>query len=289
MKDDSHIEDSRMPLVEHLMELRTRLVWALVALGVAAGICFVFHKQITHFLAGPLLVADPGAVITTLNPQEAFFTVMNLAIWGGLFFGFPIIAFQLWRFVAPGLYKNEQNAFLPFLVATPFLFVLGASLAYYGVIPLALQFLIGFAESIGCEGWEKATAIIRNESGVCLDVESEQRFSEYVGFIKVMLLAFGVSFELPVLLTLLGRAGIVTSEGLANGRKYAVVGIAAVAAIITPPDFISQIALGVPVYLLYEISIHIVKIFEKRRAEREAEEEAELDALIAEEREREGK
>lgn len=262
MKDDSHIEDSRAPIIEHLMELRTRLMWSLAALGVFTVVCFIFHAEIWQFLAGPLLSVDPSAKVVTLNPQEAFFTVMGLSVWGGFFFGFPVIAFQLWRFVAPGLYKNEQSAFLPFLIATPFLFILGAALAYLVVIPLALDFLIAFAESIS------------SDQG--LQVENENRFKEYAGFVKVMLLAFGMSFELPVLLTLLGRVGIVSSEGLAKGRKYAIVGIAAVAAVITPPDFISQIALGVPVYLLYEISIHIVRVFERRAAEREAEEDREL-------------
>ncbi len=264
VKDDAddHIEASRAPLIEHLMELRNRLVWSLIAVGSMAVICFIFHAEIVQFLAAPLRRVDPDAVVTTLNPQEAFFTVMNLAIWGGFFFAFPIVAFQLWRFVAPGLYRNEQGAFLPFLIATPFLFILGASLAYFMVIPLALDFLISFAEGIS------------TEDGI--GVENENRFSEYVGFIKVMLLAFGASFELPVLLTLLGRAGIASADGLAAKRKYAIVGIAAVAAMITPPDFISQIALGVPVYLLYEISIHLVRGFERKRAEREAEEDAEL-------------
>lgn len=262
MKDDSHIEASRAPIIEHLMELRKRLVWSLIALATTSVVCFIFHKEMVQFLSVPLLQADPTAKITTLNPQEAFFTVMNLAVWGGFFFGFPVIAFQVWRFVAPGLYSNEQNAFLPFLVATPFMFIMGAALAYFMVIPLALEFLIVFGESISAPDG--------------LSVENENRFSEYMSFIKVMLLAFGASFELPVLLTLLGRVGIITSEWLANGRRYAVVIIAAVAAVITPPDFISQIALGVPIYILYEISIHIVRIFERQRAAREAAEDAEL-------------
>ena len=259
---EKHIEESSAPLIEHLTELRTRLIWSLIGLGVMTVICFIFHKDIVQFLSGPLLRADPNAKITTLNPQEAFFTVMNLAIWGGFFFGFPVIAYQIWAFVAPGLYKNEQGAFLPFLVATPFLFVLGASLAYFLVIPLALDFLIVFAEGIS------------SEDGV--QVENDNRFSEYVGFIKVMLLAFGMCFELPVLLTLLGRVGIVSSDQLARGRKYAVVGIAAVAAVVTPPDVISQFLLGIPVYGLYEISIHLVRNFEKRRAEQEAADAAEF-------------
>ena len=261
---EKHIEDSSAPLIEHLIELRRRLIWSLVALGITTALCFVFRFEMWQLLSGPLLRADPDATVQSLSPQETFLTVMNLSVWGGFFLSFPLIAMQLWLFVAPGLYKNEQAAFLPFLVATPFLFLLGAALAYFMVIPLALNFLIEFAENTSLGG------------GVT--IESENRFSEYVGFIKVMLLAFGASFELPVLLTLLGRVGIVSSDGLVRARKYAIVGIAAVAAVITPPDVMSQFLLGVPVYLLYEISIWLVRVFERRRAAEEAELEAELAA-----------
>ena len=249
---EQHIEDSSAPLIEHLIELRKRLVWSLIALGLFTIVCFVFRFQMWDFLSGPLMAADPDAVIQSLSPQETFFTFMNLAIWGGFFFGFPFIAWQVWLFVAPGLYKSEQGAFAPFLIATPFLFVLGASLAYYLVIPLALNFLITFAEASATEG--------------TIQIENNNRFSEYVGFIKVMLLAFGMSFQLPVLLTLMGRVGLLTSDQLARGRKYAVVGIAALAALVTPPDVISQFLLGIPVYILYEISIILVRRFEAQRA-----------------------
>lgn len=255
---EGHIEESSAPLIEHLIELRTRLIYALIALGIATVVCFIFRSALWDFLSGPLLRADPGAVIQTLNPQETFFTFMNLAIWGGFFISFPIIAGQIWLFVAPGLYKNEQSAFLPFLLATPFLFIMGAALAYYLVIPLALDFLITFAENTA-------------STDETIQIENNNRFSEYVGFIKVMLLAFGMSFQLPVLLTLMGRVGLLTSDQLRGGRKYAVVGIAALAALITPPDVISQFLLGIPVYILYEVSIHLVRRFERQREAAEAE------------------
>lgn len=270
---DAHIEESSAPLIEHLIELRTRLVYSLIALGITTAICFFFRYQIWSFLSYPLLRADPNAIVKTLNPQEAFLTVMNLSVWGGFFLSFPIIAMQAWLFVAPGLYRNEQSALLPFLIATPFLFFLGAALAYFMVIPLALDFLISFAENTALEG---------------VTIKNENRFSEYVGFIKVMLLAFGASFELPVLLTLLGRVGILSSDALVKARKYAIVGIAAAAAVLTPPDVISQFLLGVPVYILYEISIFLVRRFEKKREEEEAEEEAELAAFEARQSENAG-
>ncbi|MEM6661477.1 MAG: twin-arginine translocase subunit TatC [Pseudomonadota bacterium] len=238
--------------MEHLIELRTRLVYSLIALGAMTVICFVFRFQLWDFLSGPLLAADPDAKVVSLNPQEVFFSIMNVALWGGFFLSFPIIAYQAWAFVAPGLYKNEQGAFLPFLVATPFLFITGAALAYYLVIPLALDFLISFAEGTSREGG--------------IQIENENRFSEFIGFIKVMLLAFGMAFQLPVLLTLMGRVGLLTSDQLSRGRKYAVVGIAAMAALVTPPDVISQFLLGIPVYILYEISIILVRRFEEKRA-----------------------
>ncbi len=259
---EKHIEDSSAPLIEHLIELRRRLIWSLVALGVTTALCFVFRFQMWEVLSGPLLRADPAATVQSLSPQETFLTVMNLSVWGGFFISFPIIAIQLWLFVAPGLYRNEQAAFLPFLIATPFLFILGAALAYFMVIPLALNFLIEFAENTSLGGG--------------IEIENENRFSEYVGFIKVMLLAFGASFELPVLLTLLGRVGIVSADGLARARRYAIVGIAAGAAVITPPDVMSQFLLGIPVYMLYEVSIWLVRVFERRRAAEEAELEADL-------------
>ena len=250
------IEATKAPLIEHLAELRSRLMKAMTALILATIVCYVFHNEIYAILAQPLINVNPNAVMQTTSPQEAFFTYINLALWGGFFLSFPYIAIQLWGFVGPGLYQHEKKAFLPFLAATPFLFTAGACLAYFAVIPLALDWLISLAEQNATEGQ--------------IRIENVNKVSEYLSFIKTLLIAFGVSFQLPVLLTLLGKIGVLTSQQLADGRKYAVVGIAFVAMILTPPDPMSQIALGIPVYLLYEISIHIIRIFERQERERRA-------------------
>lgn len=248
---EDHIDASKAPLIEHLAELRDRLMKAMAALAIAFVICIIFRNEIVDFLSYPLLRIRPDAELMVLSPQELFFTVINISLWGAFFLAFPFIAAQIWGFVAPGLYKNEQGAFLPFLMATPFLFFLGASLAYFIVIPLALDWLINFAEA------EKNIA-----------VETTYSVRQFIDFIKTLLFAFGVSFQLPVLLTLLGKAGIVTSDGLKEWRKYAIVGIAFMAMILTPPDPISQLALGVPTYLLYEISIHLVALMERKEKKR---------------------
>ncbi|MEM7544731.1 MAG: twin-arginine translocase subunit TatC [Pseudomonadota bacterium] len=252
---EDEVDASRAPLIAHLTELRDRLIKALIALGLCVIVCFFFATELFDILAAPLRNAldarglESKLIYTAL--QEKFFTDMRLSLFGGFFVAFPFIAMQLWRFVAPGLYQNEKQAFWPFLVATPVLFVAGASLVYFFVAPLAFGFFLDYGNNTLEE--------------VNTSTEFLGKVREYLGLMMTFILAFGICFQLPVLLTLLGRAGIVSADGLASKRKYAIVGIAACAAIFTPPDPISQIGLGLPIYLLYEVSIFLVRGFEKRR------------------------
>ncbi len=257
------IEQSRAPLVEHLIELRQRLLKGIIALGIAFVICFFFAKDIFNILLVPYERAAGNAADLELiytAPQEYFFTQLKLSLFGGFFVAFPVIAGQLYMFVAPGLYRNERGAFLPFLAATPVLFVLGASLVYFVVMPLAMGFFLS-QEQVG--------------EGVA-SIQLVARVSEYLSLIMTLIFAFGLCFQMPVLFTLLARAGMLTSETLANKRKYAIVAVFAAAAFLTPPDPISQIGLALPTLLLYEISIIAVRMIEKRR--KAAEENAEAAA-----------
>ncbi|WP_299558060.1 twin-arginine translocase subunit TatC [uncultured Sulfitobacter sp.] len=290
---DNDIDDSAAPLIEHLAELRTRLIRSVMAFIVGMIICFSFGSSILDFLLVPIEntmrdLGNPNPVMQYTAPQEYFFTLIRISMVGGLAISFPMIAHELWRFVAPGLYRNEKSAFLPFLIASPALFLLGASFAHYIVVPLAMQFFLGFSDAASI-----LTALVvegdARESGI--DIVFQGKVNESLDITLKMIVAFGLCFQLPVLLTLMGKAGLVTAEGLGNVRKYAVVGILLLAALVTPPDVVTQIILFVVVYGLYEISIFLVsRVDAKREAQLRADgyydDEADFDAM-AEEMDRE--
>jgi sec-independent protein translocase protein TatC len=242
------LDDSKAPLLDHLIELRRRLLWSFAAIGVAFGVCLYFAKPIFAFLVQPLLKAGQGRLIYT-NIFEAFFVEVKVAFFAALMIAFPVISNQIWRFVAPGLYANEKKAFLPFLALTPLLFILGGALAYYVAMPVALHFLLSFQGDVG---GVQQTAL----PGV----------GNYLDFTTRFIFGFGVAFLLPVLLMLLERAGIVTRTQLKSGRRYAIVGAFVVAAVLTPPDVVSQLLLAIPLGLLYEVSLLAIWFTERRRA-----------------------
>lgn len=275
-KDD--IEDSSAPLVEHLVELRNRLIWAVSAFMIAMILCFVVAEPILDFMLKPIENAmrdlgNPNPVMQYTAPQEYFFTLIHISVVAGLMVSFPVIAYQLWRFVAPGLYRSEKQAFLPFLIASPVLFVTGAAFAHYVVTPIAMTFFLGFADTFSVvtallpglssgTGTEAAVPAAPSEG---IEIVFQGKVNETLDISLKLILAFGLCFQLPVLLTLMGKAGLATSAGLANMRKYAIVVILIVAALVTPPDVMSQLILFFAVYPLYEVSIFLIRRIEKRR------------------------
>ncbi len=274
-KDD--IEDSSAPLVEHLAELRNRLIYAVSAFLVAMILCFVVAEPILDFMLAPIERAmrdlgDPNPVMQYTAPQEYFFVLVHISVVAGLMVSFPVIAYQLWRFVAPGLYRSEKQAFLPFLIASPLLFLTGAAFAHYIVTPIAMTFFLGFADTYSLltaliPGIKDApvTEVALPAADTGIDIVFQGKVNETLDISLKLILAFGLCFQLPVLLTLMGKAGLVSSKGLVGMRRYAIVIILIVAALVTPPDVMSQLILFFAVYPLYEVSIFLIRRIEKRR------------------------
>jgi sec-independent protein translocase protein TatC len=250
------LDETQAPLLDHLIELRARLLRSFLALAVAFGVCFYFAQDILAFLVQPLKDAGQDKLIYT-KLYGQFFVELKVALWAAFFLAFPIIANQLWAFVAPGLYAKEKKAFLPFLLATPVLFIAGGALAYYVVMPTAFHWFLGFQGTPG---------------GV--QIEALPNSEDYLGLVMQFILAFGLSFLLPVLLLLLNRAGIVSRAQLVGARRYAIVAVFVVAAVATPPDVISQLMLAIPLLLLFEGALAIMWFTEARDARDKAEEEA---------------
>lgn len=249
------IDASQAPLLDHLVELRKRLLYSVVAFFAAFLFCWAYAGDVYSFLVQPLadvMGDEAGRRLIYTGLHEVFFTEIKLAFFAALMVSFPVLAVQMWMFVAPGLYRHEKYAFLPFLVATPILFIGGAALAYYVIFPVAWSFFLGFETGEVSSG---------------LPIQFEGKVNEYLGLVMQLIFAFGLAFLLPVALTLLGRVGIINSAWLRQKRKYAVVLTFAAAAVLTPPDPITQIGLGIPILLLYEISIIAVRMVEKRRGQ----------------------
>ncbi len=284
MSGTDEIENSAAPLIEHLAELRTRLIRSVIALLIGISLCFVpidgsfIAEHILNFLLSPIedslrALGDPSPTLQYTSPQEYLFTLFRISLVFGFALAFPAIAFQLWRFVAPGLYKNEKGAFLPFMIASPFMFLLGATFAHFVVTPLAMSFFLGFADvsSIfanlmsGAAPELPADAAVVPETQEGIRVTFFGKVNESLDITLKFIIAFGLCFQLPVLLTLMGKAGLVSADGLGSVRKYAMVGILVLAALVTPPDVVTQLILFVVVYGLYEVSIFLVRRVEGKR------------------------
>ena len=285
MSKPDDLEDSAAPLIEHLAELRTRLIRSVLALFVAICVFFIpvqgdfIAVHVLEFLLAPIentlrALGDPSPTLQYTSPQEYLFTLFRVSMVFGFALAFPVIGYQLWRFVAPGLYRSEKSAFAPFLIASPVMFLLGASFAHFVVTPLAMSFFLGFADvsSIfanllgqGVDVPDTAAVVPETEDG--LRITFFGKVNESLGISLAFIMAFGLCFQLPVLLTLLGKAGLVSARGLGSVRKYAMVGILVLAALVTPPDVVTQLILFTVVYGLYEVSIFLVARVEKKRVE----------------------
>ena len=256
MADSDTIEDAKMPLLDHLIELRQRLLWSALSIIILFLFFYYFSENIYGFLVQPLadIMAETGRdrrlIFTAMH--EAFFTYIKVAFFAAIFVAFPFIAMQIWMFIAPGLYKHEKSAFLPFLIATPILFFMGGALVYYYILPVAWKFFLSF-ESAGGAG--------------AMPIQLEAKVNEYLSLVMRLIFAFGICFELPVVMSLLGKVGLATSKGMKEKRKYAIVMAFVAAAVLTPPDPISQIGLALPTILLYEVSIICVRMIEKKRGD----------------------
>lgn len=305
---ENDIEDSAAPLIEHLAELRTRLIRAVIAFVIGISICFIpingefIAGHILEFLLKPIedtlrTLGDPSPTLQYTSPQEYLFTLFRISMVFGFGLSFPVIAFQLWRFVAPGLYKTEKNAFLPFIIASPAMFMLGASFAHFVVTPLAMAFFLGFADVssilnlLAASAPElPADAVVTPPTEEGIKVTFFGKVNESLDITLKFIMAFGLCFQLPVLLTLMGKAGMVSAEGLGKVRKYAMLGILVLAALVTPPDVVTQLILFTVVYGLYEISIFLVRMVETKREKDlraqglwfEDEDEDAVDPLMAE-------
>ncbi|QGX98034.1 preprotein translocase subunit TatC [Roseovarius faecimaris] len=278
MSQSDDIEDSSAPLIEHLAELRTRLIRSVIAFIIGIVLAFAVAEPILQFLLHPIEaqlreLGDPSPTLQYTSPQEYLFTLFRISMVFGFALAFPVIAHQMWRFVAPGLYKAEKNAFLPFLVASPVMFLLGAAFAHFVVTPLAMAFFLGFADvsSIFANLLSGTVETLPDDAAVVPATDEGVRITffgkvnESLDITLKFIIAFGLCFQLPVLLTLMGKAGLVSAEGLGGVRKYAMIGILVLAALVTPPDVITQLILFTVVYGLYEVSIFLVRRVEKKR------------------------
>ena len=252
-EDEAALDATKAPLMEHLLELRKRLIWAVLSFAVCFGICFAFANQIFDFLIVPLHSATNHLIYTALT--EVFFTYVKIGMFGGICLGFPAIAAQIWIFVAPGLYKHEKRAFLPFLMWTPVMFLLGASFVYYVMLPFSIRFFGSYQVPT---------------SQHAMGIQLQAKVSDYLDLVMTLIFAFGLTFQLPVLLSLLGKVGIVTVKALKDMRRYAYVGLFGVAAVFTPPDAFSMLCLAVPLVALYEVSVFCVMMIERGKAKEEA-------------------